>query len=427
MLDINLIRERPEVVRRDLEKRGDADKLRLLDDILKWDKEWREAYAKVNELRHRRNVLSKQVAEARQRGEDTSVLLQEASELGHRIEEVEAEMRRLRSSIDSALMRLPNVLDEDVPVGKDDTENVEIRHWGEPQRPDFELLPHGELLESLGLGDFERARKVAGAGFLYMKGDLVLLDLALQRFALDFLVERGYVPVFPPFMMRRRPYEGCVDLADFETVMYKVDGEDLYLIATSEHPLAAMHMDEVLDEDEMPLKYAGISTNFRKEIGAHGVDTRGLFRMHQFNKVEQFIFCLPEDSERYHEELIGNAEEIFRHLRIPHRVVNVCTGDIGTVAAKKYDLEAWSPRQGRYVEVVSCSNCTDYQARRLNIRVGKMGGEKRFAHTLNSTAIATSRALVAILENYQNEDGTVTVPDVLRAYMGGKEVIGEGG
>jgi seryl-tRNA synthetase len=427
MLDINLIREHPEVVRRDLEKRGEVEKLRLLEDVLRWDREWREAYAKVNELRHRRNLLSKEVAEARRGGEDPSALVREASELGARIEEMEADMRRLRSSIDSALMRLPNILDEDVPVGKDDTENVELRRWGEPKKPDFELRPHGELLEATDLGDFERGRKVAGAGFLYMKGDLVLLDLALQRFALDFLVGRGYVPVFPPFMMRRRPYEGCVDLEDFETVMYKVEEEELYLIATSEHPLAAMHMDEVLDEDDMPLKYAGISTNFRKEIGAHGVDTRGLFRMHQFNKVEQFVFCLPEDSRRYHEELIGNAEEIFRQLGIPHRVVNVCTGDIGTVAAKKYDLEAWSPRQGRYVEVVSCSNCTDYQARRLNIRVGKLGGEKRFAHTLNSTAIATSRALVAILENYQNEDGTVTVPDILRAYMDGKEVIGEDG
>ncbi len=258
-----------------------------------------------------------------------------------------------------------------------------------------------------------------------MKGDLVLLDLALQQFALNFVRERGYEVVIPPFMMRRKAYEGMVDLADFETMMYKAEDEDLYLIATSEHPIGAMHMDEVLDEDEMPLKYAGISTNFRKEIGAHGVDTRGLFRMHQFNKVEMFIFCLPEDSSKYHEELIGNAEEIFRQLEIPHRIVNVCTGDIGTVAAKKYDLETWSPRQRKYVEVVSCSNCTDYQARRLKIRVGKRGGEKRYAHTLNSTAIATSRALVAILENNQNEDGTVTVPKVLRPLLGGKQILGD--
>ncbi len=424
MLDINLIRETPEVVRKDLQKRGDVQKLTLLEELLKKDRKWREAYTRANEMRHRRNVLSDEVAAARRAGKEVSELLQEASDLGKGIESLEGEMDALRSEIDAALMRLPNILDEDVPVGKDDTENVELRRWGEPSQPEFELKTHGELLEATGLGDFERARKVAGAGFLYMKGDLVLLDLALQRFALDFVVGKGYIPIFPPFMMRRRPYEGVVDLGDFETVMYKAEDEDLYLIATSEHPIAAMHMDEVLEEEALPLKYAGISTNFRKEIGAHGVDTRGLFRMHQFNKVEQFIFCLPEDSKRCHEELIENAEEIFRQMKIPHRIVNVCTGDIGTVAAKKYDLETWSPRQGKYVEVVSCSNCTDYQARRLNVKVGKLGGEKRLVHTLNSTAIATSRALVAILENCQNEDGTVTVPKVLRPFMDSKEVIG---
>lgn len=424
MLDIQLIREDPAVIRRDLEKRGAEEKLPILDEVIQWDRQWRETTTRVNELRHRRNVLSQQVAEAKKGGEDAEELVAEAAAVNAQIEQLAEYLDSVRSSIDSALMRLPNVLDEDVPVGADDTENVEIRRWGDPTVPDHPLAPHGELLEALDLGDFERARKVAGAGFVYLKGDLVLLDLALQRYALEFVVERGYEPVLPPFMMRREPYEGVVDLGDFETVMYKAEKEDLYLIATSEHPLAALHMDEILDEDAMPLKYAGISTNFRKEIGAHGVDTRGLFRMHQFNKVEQFVFSLPEDSPGYHEELIGNAEALFRELEIPHRVVNVCTGDIGTVAAKKYDLEAWSPRQEKYVEVVSCSNCTDYQARRLNVRVGKRGGEKRLAHTLNSTAIATSRAMVAILENYQEEDGSVTVPRVLRSYLDGKGSLG---
>ncbi|MCJ2531584.1 MAG: serine--tRNA ligase, partial [Candidatus Thermoplasmatota archaeon] len=350
-------------------------------------------------------------------------LTREASDLGGQIENLEASLDSVRSSIDTALMRLPNILDPDVPVGKDDTENVEVRRWGEPREVGFELRPHGELLEASGWGDFERGRKVSGAGFVFLRGDMVLLDLALQKFALDSVVERGYIPVSPPFLIRRRPYEGVVDLADFEDVMYKVEGEDLYLIATSEHPIAAMHMDEVLEEEALPLRYAGLSTNFRKEIGAHGVDTKGLFRMHQFNKVEQFIFSLPEDSRQYHEELIGNAEAIFQKLEIPHRVVNVSTGDIGTVAAKKYDLETWSPRQAKYVEVVSCSNVTDYQARRLNIKVGKRGGAKRLVHTLNSTAIATSRALVAVLEHYQNEDGTVTIPRVLRSYFDGRETL----
>ncbi len=424
MLDINLIRDTPDVVRNDLKKRGDKERLKLLEELLAWDAEWREGNTQVNELRHRRNELSRQVASLRDEGGDPSALMEEASELGSRIESLERQLESTRSSIDGALMRLPNILAEDVPIGKDDTENVELRRWGEPKEPEFELKAHGELLEAAGLADFERARKTSGAGFLYMKGDLVLLDMALQRFALDHVMGKGYLPVFPPLMIRRKPYEGMVDLDAFETMMYKVEEEDLYLIATSEHPIGAMHMDEVLEEEELPLKYAGISTNFRKEIGAHGVDTRGLFRMHQFNKVEQFVFCVPEDSPRYHEELIRNAEEIFQRLEIPHRVVNVCTGDISTVASKCYDLEAWSPRQRKYTEIVSCSNCTDYQARRLRIRVGKLGGEKRFVHTLNSTAIATSRALVAILENNQNEDGTVGVPQALWPHMNGKDVIG---
>ncbi|MFQ5553106.1 MAG: serine--tRNA ligase [Thermoplasmata archaeon] len=423
MLDINLIREHPGVVRADLEKRGDEVNLTRLDELIGWDRAWRENNTKVNELRHRRNDLSRRVAAAQRAGEDLSDLTQQASDLGGQIENLESYLDSVRSLIDTALMRLPNILDPDVPVGKDDTENVELRSWGEPREVDFELRAHGELLEAGDWGDFERGRKVSGAGFVFLKGDLVLLDLALQKFALDFVMERGYVPVFPPFLIRRRPYEGVVDLEDFANVMYKAEDEDLYLIATSEHPIAAMHMDEVLAEEDLPLRYAGISTNFRKEIGAHGVDTKGLFRMHQFNKVEQFIFSPPEDSRTYHEELIGNAEAIFQQLEIPHRVVNVSTGDIGTVAAKKYDLETWSPRQGKYVEVVSCSNATDYQARRLNVKVGKRGGAKRLVHTLNSTAVATSRALVAILEHYQNEDGTVSVPTVLQPYLDGRKAL----
>jgi seryl-tRNA synthetase len=252
------------------------------------------------------------------------------------------------------------------------------------------------------------------------------MDIAIVQFAFDYLVKKGYTPVLPPYMLRRAPYEGVVDLGDFESMMYKVEGEDLYLIATSEHPIGAMYQGEIIDEDLLPMKFAGYSTCFRKEIGAHGVDTKGLFRIHQFNKIEQFIFCRPEDSWKFHEELLSNAEALFQQLNIPYRVVNVCTGDIGTIAAKKYDIEAWFPRTKSYGEVVSCSNCTDYQARRLNVRCGKVGGEKRFLHTLNSTAIATSRALRAIFENYQRADGSLEVPPVLREYMGGLERIEPG-
>jgi seryl-tRNA synthetase len=258
---------------------------------------------------------------------------------------------------------------------------------------------------------------------VYLLGDIVRLDQALINFSIAHMVRRGFTPVFPPFLMRRAAYEGVVDLGDFETVMYKVEGEDLYLIATSEHPIGAMYLDEVIDEDDLPLRFCGLSTNFRREIGGHGVDTKGLFRMHQFNKVEQFVFCRPGESPTWHERLRENGEAIYRALEIPYRVVNVCTGDIGTVAAKKYDIEAWFPRQGAYREVISCSNCTEYQARRLNVRAGKVGGEKFVPHTLNSTAMATSRGLVAILENYQDEDGSVTIPKALRPYMDGQEAI----
>ncbi len=423
MLDIRLIRETPDIVRQDLDKRQDDEKMKLLEEIIAWDKEWRAILEQLNADRHRRNVVSKEISELKKKGEDASALVKEAQELPQRIKEQEGREDELKKKINHGLMRLPNILHETVPIGKDDSDNVEERKWGEIREFDFDLTSHAELMENLGIADFDRAGKIAGSGFVFMMGDLVLLDQALINFALDYLTKQGYVPVEPPFMMRRRAYEGVTDLADFESVMYKVEEEDEYLIATSEHPIGAMFMDEIIDEDILPLKYVGLSTNFRREVGAHGLDTKGLFRMHQFNKVEQFIFCKPEDSWHFHEELIGNAEALCQMLKIPYRIVNDCTGDIGTVAAKKYDLEAWSPRQNKYVEVVSCSNCTDYQARRLNIRCGKVGGEKRILHTLNSTAIATSRTLVAILENYQNADGTVTVPEALRPYMNNLEAI----
>ena len=423
MLDIRLLREHPDVIRNDLAKRNMPDRAKLLEDVIAWDKEWRAAVVKADELKRRRNEITREIAEAKKAGRATDQLRKEAGELPKQIDDLDRRAEDLASRIRQGLLRIPNLLHETVPVGKDESENVEIARWGTPKVPDFELKPHGEVLEALGLADFERARKIAGAGFLFLLGDLVRLDLALQRFALDHMIAQGFTPVFPPFFMRRAAYEGVTDLGDFETVMYKIEGEDLFLIATSEHPLGAMFMDEVIDEDDLPMRFTGISTNFRREIGAHGVDTKGLFRMHQFNKVEQFVFCRPEDSWTWHEKLRENGEAIYRALEIPHRTVSVCTGDIGTVAAKKYDIEAWYPRQKAYREVISCSNCTEYQARRLNIRAGKVGGEKFVPHTLNATAMATSRGLVAILENYQREDGSVAIPKALRPHMGGQEAI----
>lgn len=431
MLDLKLIRERPEVVGGNLARRNDPAALAKLEELQTVDQLWRLKSLELDKLRGERNRLAEDIGKVQRLRRDRTgeieagrppaapalqTLLDKSKRLPQELQALEAQVDGLRMQLEHLAMRLPNLLHDSVPVGKDDTENAVVRAWGRPRE-----LPgaksHDELAESLGLADFVHAAKVSGAGFVYLKGELVLLDMALQRFAVDFLIERGFTPVSTPVLMRRGPYEGVTDLADFEKVMYKVEGEDLYLIATSEHPLGAMVQGEILDEDTLPLKLAGVSPCFRREIGAHGVDTRGLFRMHQFNKVEQFVFCTPEQSWAIHEELLANAEGIFQKLGIPYRVVNVCTGDIGTVAAKKYDLEAWSPRQKKYVEVVSCSNCTDYQARRLKTRCGKQGGDKRVAHTLNSTAVATSRAMVVILENYQLPDGTVKVPEALHPYM----------
>jgi seryl-tRNA synthetase len=425
MLDIRFVRASPDVIRADLRKRNDPEKLAWVDDLLAKDIRSRELKVQIDTVRNRRNTISREINETRKAGKDTTALLAEAKSLPEKIREMEAEQEKIAADVHYYLMRLPNILHESVPAGKDDTENVEIRKAGVIRTFDFELRNHGQLATDKGWADFERASRAAGAGFYYLKGSLVLLDLALQRFAIDLLAEKGYNPVIPPYMISRKSYEGVTDLGDFENVMYKIDGDESYLIATSEHPIAAMYQDEIFEEKDLPMKLAGISPCFRREIGSHGLDTKGLFRVHQFHKVEQFVFCRPEDSWEIHEELLANAEEIFRKLGLPYRVVNICTGDIGTVAAKKYDIEVWMPRENAYREVVSCSNCTSYQAVRLNVKVRDPSDfeTKRYVHTLNSTAIATSRAMRAILENYQQKDGSVEVPEVLRPYMKGMEYL----
>jgi seryl-tRNA synthetase len=424
MLDIKLIRENPELVRKDLQKRRDDEKLNWLDDLINKDKEYLEILKNVEELRRKRNELTQKVAKLKKAGKDASKILDEAKKIPDEIKELEERKDQLEKINKNYLMRLPNITHETVPYGKDDSENIEVKKWGKIVKPKFDLISHGELAEKLGVADFKKSTQVTGTGFYYLMGDLALLNQALCNFAIDIMVKKGYKLIIPPLMLNRKAYEGVTDLGDFENVMYKIDSEDLYMIATSEHPIAALYMNEVIAEEDMPLKMVGYSPCFRKEIGSHGVDTRGIFRVHQFWKIEQFIFCKPEDSWKHHEELIKNSEELFQALEIPYRVVNICTGDIGTVAAKKYDLEVWMPRQNAYKEACSCSNCTDYQARRLNIKYGKRGsGDLKLIHTLNDTAIATSRALVAIIENFQNEDGSIDIPKVLWPYMNGKKKI----
>jgi len=423
MIDIKLIRDNPDIIRKDLEKRQDTEKLVWIDLIRDMDEEWRRKKKEIDELRKQRNEFSKKIGEAKKKGEDVSELLEKAALIPEEIKNLEEEADSLKSRINEYLMKLPNITHKSVPYGKDGTENQEIKKWGEIEEHDFELKNHGEFLENLGGADFKRAAKISGSGFYFLKGKFALLNQALIRFVIDKMVKKGYLFVQPPHMMRKMPYTGVTDLDSFKDVRYKIDDEDEYLIATSEHPLTAMFMDEVVPEKDLPIKMVGLSHCFRKEIGSHGVDTKGLFRVHQFEKVEQIILCKPEDSWNFHEELLKNAEEIFQDLEIPYRVVNICTGDLGSVAAKKYDIEAWFPRQQKYREVVSCSNCTDYQARRLNIKYGYEGGKKELVHTLNSTAIALGRALVAIVENYQQKGGSLRIPKVLVPYMGGLEEI----
>jgi len=425
MLDIKLIRENPENVKSNLAKRGNPECIRMLDDLVTVDKEWRLNLTKLNELRHQRKQVTIEIAKLKKAHEEADNEVRRAQDIDEKIGDVEKQVIQQEERSHSYLMRLPNLLDSSVPLGKDDKDNVQVKTWGRIPSFTFPLRNHIDLALDLDQIDMERAGKVSGARFFYLKNQIATLDLALLSFAIEELTIKGYTPIVPPYLMKREAYEGVTALADFADVLYKVENEDLYLIATSEHPMAAMYMNEVLKEQEMPLKLAGISTCFRKEAGAHGKDTRGIFRTHQFNKVEQFIFCKPEDSARMHEELLLNAEELLQKLELPYRVVNVCTGDIGTVAAKKYDIEAWMPAQNGYREVVSCSNCTDYQARRLGIRYREKEGAapKGFVHTLNSTAVATGRTIVALLENNQQEDGTIKIPNVLRKYMGYREKI----
>ncbi len=424
MLDIKLIRERPEVVRENLIKRNEKEKLEWIDKIIEYDKKWRESLQKLESLRHRRNIITEKIAKFKKEGKDTSSLIKEVKSIPEKIKDLEEKTQKYREMIDFYLKNLPNLLHESVPLGKDENDNIEIRRWGRPPKFDFKPKNHLEIAEGLGLIDAERAAKVSGSKFFYIKGELVLLDIAIQKYAIDFLIKKGFTPVEPPFMLRRKPYEGVTDLKDFENVMYKIENEDLYLIATSEHPIAAMFMNEVLEKDKLPLKFCGVSPCFRKEAGSHGKYTKGLFRMHQFNKIEQFVFCLPEESWKIHEELQKNSEELYQGLGLHYRVVNVCTGDIGPIAAKKYDIEVWMA-DGKFRESGSNSNCTDYQARRLNIRYREKEGlpPAGFVHTLNNTALATSRIMVAILEQYQQEDGSVVIPKVLRPYMNGMDVI----
>jgi seryl-tRNA synthetase len=425
MLDIKLIRDNPQYVKDNLAKRNNPECLQMLNDLITLDREWRVNLTKLNDLRHDRKQVTIEIAKLKKARQEATAEVSRAQDLDQKITLMEKTVSEQEQKARDYLLRLPNLLEDSVPIGKDDHDNVEIKKWGTLPQFNFPIKNHIDLALALDQIDMERAGKVSGARFFYLKNEVAMLDLALMTFAVEQLAAKGYTAIVPPYMMKREAYEGVTALGDFEEVLYKIQEEDLYMIATSEHPMAAMFMNETLLETDLPVKLAGISTCFRKEAGAHGKDTRGIFRTHQFNKIEQFIFCKPEDSPRLHEELLANAEDILQQLGLPYRVVNVCTGDIGTVAAKKYDIEAWMPAQNGYREVVSCSNCTDYQGRRLGVKYREKAGAppKGVVHTLNSTAIATGRTIVALLENNQNEDGSINIPEPLQKFMGHRQKI----
>jgi len=408
--------------------RADHDKREMphdnIDEVIRLDEEWRQARYDVDLLRKKRNEAARGIAEAKKSGDSAAAdaILAEVASLGQEIDALSEKVDSCLSERDTIRMRVPNILHESVPVGEDDQKNTLHSLHGDKIELGFEARNHNDLIEMNNWVDLARGAKVTGSRFYFLQGDLARLEMALQSYSANFLMERGYTLVQPPLMMNREAYEGVTDMGDFETVMYGIEPDKYYLIATSEHPLTAMRMDEIIEPSELPIKLVGVSSCFRREVGAHGLSDRGIWRVHQFTKIEQIVICKPDDSWEHHEELLTNAVELWDSLGLHYRVVNICTGDMGTVASKKYDLEAWLPGANEYKEVVSCSNCTDYQANRLRMRYRTSEGNSA-VHTLNSTAVATSRALVAIMEQYQNEDGTVRVPDVLVPHMGGQTVL----
>ena len=423
---MKILRENPEIIIKDLTKRKDTKKIEWIDQIKKHDDDWKKYLSGLENLRALRNKVSKEISELKKKKVDAAAKIEEMKKTSAKIGSLEKKVENVRVKRDYLLLRLPNIMHESVPVGKDDTKNVEVRTVGTKKKFSFEPKDHIDIGEALDFFDTERAAKVSGARFYYLKNDAVLLEFALVRFVLEFLRKEGFDIIIPPMLVREKVMEGAGFLPGGADDIYKIENEDLYLVGTSEQALAGMHMDEVIDVDKLPVKYAGYSSCFRTEAGSHGRDTKGIFRVHQFEKIEMFIFAHPDKSWELHEKLITTAEKLVKMLELPYRIVNICTGDLGNVAAKKYDIEVWLPGQGNYRELVSCSNCTDYQARRLNVKYRNKTGEAPagFVHTLNSTAIPIARALVAIMENYQTKKGTVKIPKVLIPYMGDITEIG---
>lgn len=424
MIDIKLIRENPELVKENIKKKFQDQKLELVDEVKKLDEDYRALRVRADELRGRRNTISKEIGQLMKQGlkDKAEEVKAEVAKIAKEIEESEVKEIELEAAIKKIMMVIPNIVDPSVPVGKDDSENVEIEQFGTKREFDFEIPYHVDIMEKLDGIDLDAARKTSGNGFYYLKGDIARLHSSILSYARDFMINRGYTYYIPPFMIRSDVVTGVMSFSEMENMMYKIEGEDLYLIGTSEHSMIGKFIDTIIDENELPQKLTSYSPCFRKEVGAHGIEERGVYRIHQFEKQEMIIVCKPEDSMNYYNEMWKNSVDFFLSMDIPVRTLECCTGDLADLKVKSCDVEAWSPRQKKYFEVGSCSNLGDAQARRLKIRIkGEKGNY--FAHTLNNTVVAPPRMLIAFLENNLNEDGSINIPKALQPYMGGMEKI----
>ena len=426
MLDINLLRTDPEKVRENIRKKFQDQKLPMVDEVIRFDREYRDAIQQADTLRSKRRTMSKEIGGLLGKGlkEEAEKVKAQVAAMAEELTALEAKEEELKAEIRKRMLVIPNIIDDSVPIGRDDSENVEIQRYGEPVVPEWEIPYHVDIMERLQGIDLDAARSTSGNGFYYLMGDVARLHSAILSYARDFMIDRGFTYVIPPFMIHGNVVTGVMSFAEMENMMYKIEGEDLYLIGTSEHSMIGKFIDTILEEDSLPRTLTSYSPCFRKEVGAHGIEERGVYRIHQFEKQEMIVVCKPEDSPLWFDRLWQNTVDFFRTLDIPVRTLECCSGDLADLKVKSLDVEAWSPRQQKYFEVGRCSNLGDAQARRLQIRVRGADGKKYFAHTLNNTCVAPPRMLIAFLENNLRADGTVAIPEALRMYMGGKDHIG---
>ena len=425
MIDIKYLRENPDIVKENMKKKFQDHKLGLVDEVIELDKQRRENQAEADSIRSEKNKISKQIGALMAQGkkDEAEEVKKKVAESAERLKELEAKEPELEEKVKSIMMKIPNIIDDSVPIGKDDSENVEVERFGEPFVPDFEIPYHTEIIEKLSGIDLDAARDVAGNGFYYLIGDVARIHSAVLAYARDFMIDKGFTYVIPPYMIRSDVVTGVMSFEEMESMMYKIEGEDLFLIGTSEHSMIGRFINRMIDETSLPLTLTSYSPCFRKEKGAHGIEERGLYRIHQFEKQEMIVICKPEESMEWFDKMWSYTVELFRTLDIPVRTLECCSGDLADLKVKSIDVEAWSPRQKKYFEVGSCSNLGDAQARRLKIRVKGEDGQKYLAHTLNNTVVAPPRMLIAFLENNLNEDGSIRIPEALRPYVGGKELI----